>query len=653
MNAGRAGEATRAAAARRPTAKQRGRRADPRVPRLKASLFFATRPIHGFDLSPDGERVALTTTISGYPELWTVPVTGGWPDQLTFDRRVSPLGEIAWSPDGKRIAYMADRDGDESFEIHAVPASGGEPEVLVAHPGRRAYLGAWHESGAILLSSNHVDPERFGIYRLDQRGRRLTALHEPDEMVFYVDLRRDGRLLAFIRFHHNTWHDLGVKDLQSGEVRLLGPGDGGARGRREKTGERGRILAGHLQNSEEALLCVSDHGLDRPAIARVDLRSGGDGWEWIEQSEHEIVGLTVSRDERVLLWQENQDGNFVVQTRNLATGQRAPLGLPPGSVGGLRLARDKRHVVVGFSGPRQPLDLHRLDPQTGDFTPITRSLLGGLRPEMLSEPEILHFKAGDGLGLTGLYFPPTTGRVAPPHRALVWIHGGPESQDTLAYNNWIQFFANQGYGVLTVNFRGSTGFGKAFQRLIYRDWGGASYNDILAGVDHLINRGTIDPQAIAVMGGSFGGYLTLWALTQNPDRWRVGVDIFGPSNLETFVRTVPEFWREATGQLIGEPDRDRELLRERSPITYVDRIAAPLLVVQGKNDPRVTVGESHQIVEAIEARGGVVEYLELENEGHGFSHVENKVMVMERAAEFIDRMIEAPLPTREPMLMAT
>jgi dipeptidyl aminopeptidase/acylaminoacyl peptidase len=138
----------------------------------------------------------------------------------------------------------------------------------------------------------------------------------------------------------------------------------------------------------------------------------------------------------------------------------------------LRIARDKRHLVVSFTGPRQPLDLHRLDPASGELAPITRSQLGGLRPELLSEPEILRFRAGDGLGLSGLFFPPTTGDRTPPWRTVVWIHGGPESQDTLAYNGWIQFLANQGFGVLTVNYRGSTGFGKAFQRLICRDWGG-------------------------------------------------------------------------------------------------------------------------------------------------------------------------------------
>ncbi len=605
------------------------------APRLRASLFFATRPIHAFDLSPDGERVAFITTISGYPELWVVSAAGGWPDQLTFDRRVSPFGEVAWSPDGSRIAYMADRDGDESFEIHAVPASGGEPEVLVAHPGRRTYLGRWHPSGWILISSNHLDPAQMGVYSFDPDERRLTALHTPPEIVFHLDLSRDRRFLAFSRYRHNTQQELGVKDLESGEVRMLAP----------DSGADGSLLEARFIPGERALLCVTDQGADRLGIAQVDLDSKR--WTWVEQPAHEVSGLTLSDDGRLLLWCENRDGNFVVMARNRHSGLGASLGLPRGAIPRLRLARDKRRLIAGWSGPRQPLEIHHFDVMSRAFVPITRSFLGGLRPEQLSEPEILHFRADDGLALSGLYFPPTTPEPrketlafpSTPHRTLVWIHGGPESQDTLAYNPWIQFFANQGFGVLTVNYRGSSGFGRTFQRRIYRDWGGACYTDVLAGVDFLIARGTIDGERLAVMGGSFGGYLTLWTLTQSPERWRAAVDIFGPSNLETFSRSVPDFWRPAMIDLVGDPDQDRELLRARSPITYVDRIRAPLLVIQGAQDPRVTVAESRQVVEAIRARGGEVEYLELENEGHGFSHVENRVRVMERAAEFLERVM--------------
>jgi dipeptidyl aminopeptidase/acylaminoacyl peptidase len=158
-------------------------------------------------------------------------------------------------------------------------------------------------------------------------------------------------------------------------------------------------------------------------------------------------------------------------------------------------------------------------------------------------------------------------------------------------------------------------------------------------VDQLVAAGVIDPARLAVMGGSFGGYLTLWALTQSPERWRAGIDIFGPSNLETFVRSVPEFWREAIRDLVGDPERDRDLLRQRSPLHFIDRIQAPLLVVQGAQDPRVTVAESRQVVAAIRARGGEVEYLELEHEGHGFSHLESKLLVMERSAAFLERML--------------
>ncbi|MGD8394362.1 MAG: S9 family peptidase [Candidatus Eiseniibacteriota bacterium] len=605
------------------------------IPRLPARRFFATRPIHGCALSPDGERVAFITTISGSPEVWIVPARGGWPDQLTFDRRVSPLSGLRFSPDGRWIAYMADRDGDEAFDVLAVPTAGGEPVTVHAVEGRRAYLGDWHESG-LLLSVNDDDPARFGVVRRRASaaalgrgsGGRLEVLHAArHDIDTFVHLSRDGRWLLIARFHHNTWQELLLRDLERGTVATLTPpeeGDGGAI-------SDGRVL------DDGTVLVLCTHGVDRRAIAHIDPRNGAAAWRWLVRRPHEIQALDLSRDERVLLWIENRDGADVMRVRHRPTGAERDLPVTPGAAAVMELSRDKQRVLFLQSTPRSPAEIRIYDTGSSETTQISRSMLGGLRSEYLVEPERVRLAAGDGVPLTALFYPPTTGDTTPPWRTVVWCHGGPESQDRLEYNAWIQFLANQGFGVLTVNFRGSTGSGKAFQRMIYRDWGGASYLDVLAGIRHLEARGTIDPARLALMGGSFGGYMTLWGATQDPKRWRAAVDIFGPSNLVTFVESVPEFWKPGVHRLVGDPASDLELLRERSPLTDVDRIRAPLFVVQGANDPRVVADESRRMVEAIRARGGEVEYLELPDEGHGFSKLENKIEVMERSAAFLDR----------------
>lgn len=224
--------------------------------------------------------------------------------------------------------------------------------------------------------------------------------------------------------------------------------------------------------------------------------------------------------------------------------------------------------------------------------------------------------------------------------AIVWPHGGPEWQERNIFSKYSQIFTNRGYIVITPNFRGSTGYGKTFQRLIYKDWGGAEFKDVVESYNYLLSTGYVDKNKIAVVGGSFGGFMTLTCVTKAPDLWKCAVDIFGPSNLFTFLNSVPEHWKPATYLLVGHPEQDKELLTERSPIYFVDNIKCPMLVVQGANDPRVVKKESDQIVEKLRSQNKEAEYLVLDDEGHGFAKVSNQIKVWEMVCEFLDKHLK-------------
>jgi len=204
----------------------------------------------------------------------------------------------------------------------------------------------------------------------------------------------------------------------------------------------------------------------------------------------------------------------------------------------------------------------------------------------------------------------------------------------------VQVFVNAGYIVIAPNFRGSTGYGKTFQKKIYKDWGGAEFKDVLGSVDYLKKSGYVDSKKIAVVGGSFGGFMCLTCITKSPEIWKCAVDIFGPSDLFTFVNSVPEHWKKGTDDLVGNPVNDKEMLYERSPINFVDKISCPLLVVQGKHDPRVVEAESEQIVKKLRAQKKPVEYILLEDEGHGFSKVSNQIKVFDAKIKFLDKYLK-------------
>jgi dipeptidyl aminopeptidase/acylaminoacyl peptidase len=264
-----------------------------------------------------------------------------------------------------------------------------------------------------------------------------------------------------------------------------------------------------------------------------------------------------------------------------------------------------------------------------------QSMIGGVDPADIIEPDLVHYATFDGKQIPAWLYRPTGGGKFP---VLVSIHGGPEAQErpSYAYNGLYQYLLNRGFGILAPNIRGSTGYGISYQKLIHRDWGGAELKDIEQAAIYLRGLDWADANRIAIFGGSFGGFATLSALTRLPEYWAAGVDLVGPSNLVTFVNSVPEFWKFMMKEWVGDAVEDRDFLIERSPITYVEQIRAPMLVIQGAKDPRVVKAESDQMVARIQKAGGDVRYYVDENEGHGTTRRENAIKWMKMVAEYLE-----------------
>ncbi len=259
------------------------------------------------------------------------------------------------------------------------------------------------------------------------------------------------------------------------------------------------------------------------------------------------------------------------------------------------------------------------------------------------EPELVRYPTFDGRQIPAFLYQPkdvAPGELVP---VVLSIHGGPESQERpgYAYNGFYQYLLNRKIGVLATNIRGSTGYGKSYQRLIHRDWGGAELKDLEHAAMYLQSLSWVDPKRMGVFGGSFGGFATLSCVTRLPQYWAAAVDIVGPSNLITFVKAVPPFWKRFMKEWVGDPEEDADFLSERSPITYVDNVQASLLVIQGANDPRVVKAESDQMVELLRELGRTVEYMVFEDEGHGFTKTANRLKAFRASAEWFERHLGA------------
>ncbi|MBI3098148.1 MAG: S9 family peptidase [Planctomycetes bacterium] len=610
-------------------APRRAARAPECVP---ASRFFATRQHGGFDLSPDGESVLAVINLSRRPEIWRIPRARPWPEQLTFAGQ--RINQVHWAPDGRSFAFTSDHDGDEQWRLFTLPVLGGEPRAHTPQgPGQHFIIDYSRDSRTLYVSANTRDPRFFDLLAVDLATGRTRPLHTGTGLILGETISRDGRRCFGTEVLDNTRQRPFWIDLRDGSLHYISlPTE--------------ECRASHCQPLPDgkSILLLTDSGRDHPAIARIDLAGGA--FTWLRAGKWDVEGMALSEDGRRLAWTENRGGNLIGFVGRTSGGPARRVS-GPGTAGSLQWSRDGRTLAFYGGGPKSPAEIVCVDISKGLTADrretLTRSACGGIPPQILVAPKQIRYRTPDGERIEAFWYAPKAGGGRAPYRTIVWMHGGPEWQELNEYKPAFQYFLHRGFALFAANFRGSTGRGRRFQRLIYRHWGEACYDDVAFGVNLLLRRGLVDPNRLCVMGGSYGGYMTLVAVTREPARWKAAVDVFGPSNLISFAESVPEHWKPGVHALVGHPEKDRAMLEGQSPLFKVDRIRCPLYVVQGGNDPRVRQAESEQIVAALRKRERPVEYLLLKDEGHGFARLENQIRVWESAADFLERHV----PVRE------
>ncbi|HET7568660.1 MAG TPA: S9 family peptidase [Gaiellaceae bacterium] len=589
--------------------------------------FFAFRrflPVAQF--TPDGSRVLFVSNISGQFNLWSVAVDGGWPEQLTSftDRSVR---EVAVAPDGT-ILFAADKDGDEFTQLFRIPAGGGWPEQLtdLEQVQHAIFPSAWSPDGArFAYSANARTQTDQEVFVQDGDGEPRVLFGEG-MYAFGGLFSPDGRSLLAIDFRGNTDTSIHLLDAESGEARELTPHEGQV-----------KFLPGPWAADGSGFYVVTDEGREFQGLAFQRLDGSR---EWVEAPECDVEEVSGSADGRVLAWTENVDGWGRLRLRDVERGEDLPAPKLPQGLGtaygasGLSLSRDGSRAALVWDQPGRPPEVYVVETATGEARPVTESRLAGFARLRLREPELVAYPSFDGREIPAWLYRPEGEAPAP---FVLAVHGGPEAQERPVYRPVYQYLLSRGIGVLATNIRGSTGYGKTYQTLIHHDWGGGDLEDWRHAAEWLRARDFVDGDRLGVYGGSYGGFATLTCVTRLPEYWAAAVDIVGPSNLVTFARAVPPQWRRFMAQWVGDPDTEEDFLRERSPITYVDRVRAPLLVIQGARDPRVVKPESDQMVERLRELGREVEYEVFEDEGHGFTRYTNEIRGYRLTCEWLER----------------
>lgn len=622
-------------------------------------------------LSPRGDRVAFLTNITGTAQVWIVGAQGGWPEQMTF--YADKVDSVAWSPDGAGLVFTKSRGGDENAQLFWISADGSEIRALTNAPDVRHNFGSWsHDGRKISYASNKRDPDFFDIYVMDVAAGREEMVYQQNGSNRAVAWSHDDRQL--IVTHDNEQlsldNDLYLLDIATKQATLLTPHEGAS--------QFGHV---HFTRDNRSVILGTNDKREFYSLARMDLQSKK--IEILDDTRWDVKALELSNDGAMLAYSLSRDGYAELLVREISPAgvlspKSEPVALPSkGVINQPKFSRDNRKLAFVFDGSRFNPDIWIYETAPRKLSQVTHSSRAGIPQSSFVEPELIRYKTFDGREIPAWYYRPqaaalplvggaganlsvstggnasasaavSTGNVTLSVSAgrtgglpvIVSVHGGPEGQEQPDFDIIYQYFLSRGYAILATNVRGSTGYGKTFTHLDDVRKREDSVKDLAAAVEWLKAQGGADPRRIAVMGGSYGGYMTLAAITLYPELWAAAVNTVGIANFESFLKNTKGYRRKLREVEYGSLERDLDFLRSISPIYKVDRIRTPLMVIQGKNDPRVPYTEAEQIVKALRERNAPVEYKLFEDEGHGIAKLSNRLIVYPLMADFLDRYMK-------------
>ncbi|MCA1931318.1 S9 family peptidase [Rheinheimera sp.] len=599
------------------------------VPAYTPAQFYATKSYMGNDINHKADALLVASDETGVFNLYKVSLDGKSWTALTHSTTESIL-PIGWFPKDDRVLYKADQGGNELHHLYVLELDGSVKDLTPGDKHKAEFIG-WTDDDKFWVMTNERDPKFFDLYSYDSSSYQRTLVYQNNQGYDIGALSDNGRYIALSKERTNADNNLYLVDLQSADktpVHITPHQGNVSHGVYGFSRDNNQLIFGSDEKSEfsEAFAYNITEKVVQP----------------YSKADWDIMYIGFSKDNKYKVEAVNADASTKISITDQSTGKALQLPeLPAGDLRGVTFSADSQYLSFYVNADNSPSNLFVWKLSEAKAERLTQALDKAIDENVLVTSDVVRYPSFDDLAIPALLYKPKQASSTTKVPALIWIHGGPGGQSRTGYNAAIQHLVNQGYAVLAVNNRGSSGYGKTFYHLDDLKHGEHDLQDIVYGKKYLQSLDWVATDRIGVMGGSYGGYLTMAAMAFT-DEFKVGINIFGVTNWVRTLESIPAWWesfRESLYAELGDPAKDGERLRRISPVFHGDKVKKPVLVVQGANDPRVLQVESDEMVAAIRAQNVPVEYVLFPDEGHGFLKKENRIKAQEAYLAFLQKYL--------------
>jgi dipeptidyl aminopeptidase/acylaminoacyl peptidase len=599
--------------------------------RYSAETFFDTTSFRGGSFSHDGKYILVSSDETGIYNLYSVDIETGLKKQLTQSKDTT--NPVRYFPNDERILLTRDQGGNELFHVYVRDADGTITDLTPGDKLRAGFNGFSEDEQSFYISTNERNPKYMDLYRYDAKTYQRTLLYKNDSGLGVQTINADGTVLVLGKSNSNKDSDIFLLDLTVNNAKptLISDFKGDA-----------KVNGISFSKDGQHLYYSTDGQGEFNQVWRYELSTGQHS-EYL-QDDWDINALYFSKSGKYRVTVINEDSSAKVNVINTKTGQALKLpDLPAGNLSRVNFSADESHMSFYLNSDTSPNNLYVWSVGSNEAKKLTTSLSEKINPDNLVESTIARFKSFDGLEVPGVLYKPKQASTVNKVPAVIFVHGGPGGQSSKGYSAMKQHLTNHGYAVYAVNNRGSSGYGKTFNHLDDKKHGEDDLQDIVWSKKYLQSLDWVDADNIAIMGGSYGGYMTAAALAFEPEEFKLGINIFGVTNWVRTLNSIPPWWesfRKSLYDEMGDPATDGERHRRISPLFHAKNITKPLMVVQGANDPRVLQIESDELVAEVKSNGVPVEYVLFADEGHGFTKKVNRITASNAYVAFLEKYMK-------------